>query len=132
MGTDQEDFWPDLSPATLRTPASILKTQATALSTKTKGLLGGEVETWTYKDLIYHRFYIVVPALDNYRYSLFRIHHPPTLFPVSIDEEPRADITQMLPIDLRDEEQLQSWLKACLNSRETRRILESLMAQAVA
>ncbi len=132
MSNEQDDLWPDLSPAAVRTPASILKTQATALSIKTKGLLGGEVETWTYKDLIYHRLYIVVPALDNYRYSLLRIHHPPTLFPVSVDEEPDTGIRDMLPMELKDEEQLQSWLKVCFNSRETRRVLESLMAQAVA
>jgi hypothetical protein len=132
MGNGDEDFWPDLTASAVRTPASILKTQAAALSKKTHGLLGGEVDTWTYKDSIYHRFYVVVPALENYRYSLMRVHHGPTLYPVIVDEDPVDGDRGMLAHDFKDEEAFRAWLRESFNRVETRRILESLLAQAVA
>src|ERR1017187_5540967 len=88
MSDEIEDLWPDFNPAAIVTPASILKTQAAALSQKSKGLLQGEVETWTSEENIYHRFNLIVPALENYRYSLLRMHHLGTLYPVYVDESP--------------------------------------------
>lgn len=83
-----EDYWPDLDPAAVVTPASILKTQAAALSRKSRGLLQAEVETFANGDDVFHRLDIVVPALENYRYSLLRIHHAAMLYPVYVNEEP--------------------------------------------
>jgi hypothetical protein len=134
-----EDLWPDMNTAAIVTPASILKTQASALSQKSKGLLQGEVETWTNQQNIYHRFSLVVPALDNYRYSLLRVHHLPTLYPVYVDESPLRviegestdwDNTARQTYVLQDEASFRGWLRKAFAATETKRILESLLAQA--
>ncbi|MGA2741241.1 MAG: hypothetical protein ABSG65_27855, partial [Bryobacteraceae bacterium] len=90
-----EDLWPsDLGIAsTIVTPAAILRTQATLLGEKTKGILEAAVETFSANNDIYHRFVIKVPALGNYRYTLFQVHHPVTLYPVVVDQEPTMPIT---------------------------------------
>lgn len=137
MTNEMEDLWPDLKPAAIVTPAYILKTQAAALSQKSKGLLQGEVETWSREEYIYHRFYLVVPALDNYRYALLSLHHSPTGYPVHIDGSPiqtpntRANSWGgTSDHGIPDERSFRSWLREAFNAPETRRILESLMAQA--
>jgi hypothetical protein len=135
-----EDLWPDLNPIAIVTPASILKTQAAALSQKTRGLLQGEVETWSAEQTIYHQLTLVVPALENYRYSLLRIHHSPTLYPVYVDQSPfpvvegqRTDWNAELgrtTYVVQDEGTFRAWLRHAFAAPETKRILESLLAQA--
>jgi hypothetical protein len=136
-----ESFWPsDLQLATVVTPVSVLRTQATLLGEQTKGLLEGEVKTWTHESSVYHDLYIVVPALGGYRYRLLRVHHPMALYPVFIDEEPKPYGTiVMLPVGdfdplgtrtLNDEEALRSWLRKTLASEESTRIIRNLYAQA--
>jgi hypothetical protein len=133
-----EDLWPDLTPTAIVTPASILKTQAAVLSQKSKGLLLGEVETWTDPLGIHHRLVLVVPALDNYRYELVGFHHSHNLYPVFIDSSPvpprreiirlREDFVadQILP----DEDSFREWLRTVFGATETKRILDNLLAQA--
>jgi hypothetical protein len=137
-----DDLWPDLSPAAIVTPASILKTQAAVLSRKSNGLLQGEVKTWAKHNEIYHVLMLVVPALENYRYSLLRIHHKVTpVYPVYVDESPaqgtddaslmaalNTEFARLRPIP--DEATFREWLRKALASAETKRILESLLAQA--
>ena len=133
-----EDYWPDLDAAAVVTPASILKAQAAALSRKSKGLLQAEVETFGQGGSVYHRLVIVVPALENYRYSLLSLHHPPTLYPVYVDEEPKLPggvAYSLIPIEgrqLADQDQFRAWLRSALARDETKHVLESLMAQAAA
>lgn len=123
------DFWPDLSTDAITTPVSILKQHAASLSSKAKYLITGEVETWTANSMIYHRLNVVVPALDNYKYSLLRIHHSPTLYPVHIDEDP---LDEHFFGEFADEESFRQYLRRAFSSEATKRILQSLMAQAVA
>jgi hypothetical protein len=134
-----EDFWPELAPALVVTPASILKTQATALSRKTIGLLQGEVRTWANEGNIYHQFVVVVPALENYRYSILRIHHGAPVYPVYVDEAPTVAAEEQFTgfivgryksDVLPDDGNFRRWLREALASADTKRILESLLAQA--
>ena len=135
-----EDLWPDLNPVAIVTPASILKTQAAALSHKSNGLLQGEVQTWAQRENIYHRFNLVVPALENYRYSLLRIHHLPTIYPVYVDDSPIPVVEgfdtswnaaeERTTYVLQDEDSFREWLRKAFAAPETKRILESLVAQA--
>lgn len=138
-----DDLWPDVTPIAIVTPSSILKTQAAALSRRTHGLLRGEVRTWATEGRgndIYHQLELVVPALDDYHYSLLRIHHSVTpLYPVYVDESPlhgqddnpsaRPNPNIGIP-QLRSEDAFRDWLRRALASDETKRILESLLAQA--
>jgi hypothetical protein len=111
----------------------ILKAQAAALSQKSNGLLEGEVETWSSEDGIFHQF---IPALDNYRYALLRLHHTPTGYPISIDQAPgsvsRSRLDPAGGSEIADEGSFRSWLRKSFGAQETKRILESLMAQAAA
>lgn len=121
-----EDLWPDLGASAIVTPAAILKTQATALSQKTKGLLQGEVTTWANSGSIYHRFNLLVPALDNYRYGLLAVHHSPVLYPIVVDDGP-SGVPQL---KLQDEGELRDWLRQAFSAPNTKRVLEALLAQA--
>lgn len=131
----------DLGLETVVTPVSVLRTQAKLLGERTRGLLEGEVKTFTQGGYVYHDLNVVVPALDNYRYRLLRVHHPMSLYPVFVDEEPMPfgsmrpikpiQPVQMLGEDgLKDEDALLEWLRQALAREETKRILANLYAQA--
>jgi hypothetical protein len=136
MPEQLEDLWPDLTPAAIITPASILKTQAAVLSQKSKGLLQGEVESWTHENDVHHQLVVVVPALDNYRYTLIKLHHSLTIYPVFIDESPvpREQEDEWSNINraykLQDEDSFRNWLRTILAAPQTIRILQNLLAQA--
>ena len=137
------DLWPDLNSVGILTPAAMLKTQAGMLSKKTNGRLQGLVETYSLRGEIYHQLFVVVPALENYRYSLLTVHHSPTLYPVTVDESPVSTATSTtstqayalatlkLPTTLADEKSFQSWLGTALSDVNTKRILQNLLAQAL-
>ena len=136
------DLWPDLNSVGILTPAAMLKTQAGMLSKKTNGRLQGLVETYSLRGEIYHQLFVVVPALENYRYSLLTVHHSPTLYPVTVDESPVSTATSTStqayalaalnpPTTLADEKSFQSWLGTALSDVNTKRILQNLLAQAL-
>lgn len=137
--TKNEDLWPsDLGLGTVVTPVSILRTQAKLLGERTRGMLEGEVKTWARGNDVYHDLNVVVPALDSYKYRLLRVHHPVTLYPVFVDEEPMpyGSIRLSIPIEtqggggLKDEDALREWLRQTLAKQETTQILKNLFAQA--
>lgn len=137
-----EDLWPsDLGIASIVTPAAILRSQAALLGEKTKGILEAVVETSSVGNEIHHRFVIKVPALGNYRYALFSVHHPVTLYPVFVDEEPATPRSPFMPdfslgerlreaTGLQGEEEFRSWLRRTFASEATKRIIANLYAQA--
>jgi hypothetical protein len=94
------------------------------------------VESWTRYNDVHHQLAVVVPALDNYRYTLIKLHHSLPIYPVLIDESPvpREQEDEWSNINreyaLRDEESFRTWLRRVLAAPETKRILESLLAQA--
>jgi hypothetical protein len=139
--TKNEDLWPsDLALETVVTPVSILRTQAKLLGERTQGLLEGEVNTWTQGSDVYHDLNVVVPALGNYKYRLLRVHHPVTLYPIFVDDEPmpygHIRMIQPQPIvmlgegGMKDEDAFREWLRRTLAGEETRHILANLYAQA--
>jgi hypothetical protein len=136
-----EDLWPsDLGITSIVTPAAILRAQAGFLGERTKGVLEGAIETSSANGDVNHRFVIKVPALGNYRYPLFQVHHPVTLYPVIVDQEPTMPINvAQLIIDptflrakagLPNEEALRDWLRGTFASEATKRIIANLYAQA--
>jgi hypothetical protein len=137
--TKNEDLWPsELGLETVVTPVSILRTQAKLLGERTQGMIEGDVRTWTQGSDVYHDLNVVVPALDNYRYRLLRVHHPVMLYPVFVDEEPKpfGHIRMIGPIKmlgeekgLKDEDALREWLRQALARQETKQILAHLYAQ---
>lgn len=115
------DFWGEIVTDAIRTPVSILREQAALLGPKTQNLIEAKVETEASGgDGFFHYFYLVVPALDNYRYKLFKIYSPIELFPIQPSGE---------DIRLETEEAFSDWLQKKLSSGDTRRIVANLLAQ---
>ena len=141
--TQETSFWPsDLSLFQERTPVSIMKEQAQILVKNTNYKLRGQVSTHSDEEgEIFHTFYVVVPALGNYRYELFAVSHGALAYPVKIISSPKAenepnerprDAVNRMKKTLATEDDFVAWLKTILGSKETRRLLASLLAQASA
>ena len=117
----QTDFWGDIAPATVRTPVAILREQASLLGTKTENLIEAAVETGISQGRFQYRFNLVVPALDNYTYQLFRIEHGIDLYPLRVfDKE---------ILGLNTEDDFVDWLRNRLSSDDTKKIIGNLLAQ---
>jgi hypothetical protein len=66
-------------------PVTILRAQAETWTERTSGELVAEVEpAQTSADRLAYWFSFVAPALDNYRYRLFRVEHGIDLYPLRI------------------------------------------------
>lgn len=147
-----DSLWPEIVAATkITTPLSILREQGDILGKITSNILEGEVISATDEnpssgnnaDLIrlfemssvekeaarepnpvfYHSFYIKVPSLGNYRYKLFYVHHPITLYPASIVVD-----GQTLKCD--SESEFKHHLKVVLSAKKTTDILAALINQS--
>ncbi len=122
------DLWPgDISEKTdILMPVTILREQAAALTQRTKGLLEGNVRSENPKypgDDFVHRFELVAPALDNYRYELFFVAHDLTGYPARVcfdGKEPKAE-TQEAFVNL---------LRIVFNQGKTKGAIQSLLAQS--
>jgi hypothetical protein len=66
---------------------------------------------------------LVVPALEDYTYTLFRVEHGIEFYPVKLDA-PRA-----LGRTAKSEEEFINSLRKILSSENTQRIIGSLIAQ---
>jgi hypothetical protein len=117
----QTDFWGEIQSEHIRTPVAILREQAALLGPKTQNLVEAKVKTepWPGGEFR-HSFNLVVPALGNHTYELFRVYNPMSLYPVKTDTSP----------SLKDEEEFKTWLRDKLSSPETKRIIANLIAQA--
>ena len=120
------DLWPpDIAPELVRTPVSILRTQATALGRRMSNVLEGEVRTTPEGDNFYHDFYVVVPTFGGYRYRLLRVFHDIKLYPVNVVSG--ADRGK----ELQNEQEFMTWLRNVFASPDTQRLLGALKSQAV-
>jgi hypothetical protein len=117
------DLWGEFRPAEGRTPLAILREQAALLGDKTKHLVEARVVTRTEESAFFHSLRLVVPALDQYTYELFTVHHGVDLYPVTAYGEARP---------LKTEDEFVEWLRARLSSEATKRIISNLMSQAAA
>jgi hypothetical protein len=116
-----ESFWqiPDVSD--IRTPLSILREQAAALTEQTKGQLVGVVETKSEGDDLRIALEIAVPALNDYRYRILSYHQPVELYPGWLDA---ISLTQ-----IPNEQDFINAVRDTLSSPRTRNVLTSLLAQ---
>lgn len=120
------DLWPDdIGTATLQTPLAILKQEAALLGQKTGQLVTAEVVTQAQQDSFIHSFFLIAPALDNYRYQLFRIQHGVSFYPMTVFLGGARD-------SVTSESQFLESLRAILSSPTTKNIVQSLIAQAKA
>lgn len=146
------DLWPnDIgAPGKIKSPVVILKEVAAALGQKTRNILLGKVEnsdSWVPKMGFNYKFYIVAPALNNYRFLLFEIEHTINLYPLIVI--PDESILNELRNESRDikidqlnvrfekynviyvgsEEEFLKALEAITKSKKTRQVIQSLLSQ---
>jgi hypothetical protein len=132
MPEEALDLWPAIEKGNTRTPVSILKQQAALLGKHTKNLLEASVDTDASPGRFAHRFIIEAPALGGYRYELFSIQHDEKLYPVKVISAPPGTPIQdeiKWRKGFESEETFVDWLKAALNSADTKRLLSNLLAQ---
>ena len=76
-----ESFWVIPDAAKIRTPAGILREQASALTEQTQGTLVGVVETKGSGDKLQVNLAISVPSLNDYRFRILLYLQPLELYP---------------------------------------------------
>lgn len=122
-----ESFWAIPDVTNIRTPMSILREQATALTEQTKGKLVGVVEVHKGADEeLYVQLDVSVPALNDYRYRLLTYNQPIELYPGSLfigNEGPRA---------VFNEAAFLTNIKSVLSSDKVKNVLVSLLSQVMA
>ena len=120
------DLWPDeLQASEVTPPSTILRTQATSLAHRTKGVLEGRVKSGAKQEAIYHTLFVVAPALGNYQYALLTITHDVKLYPVSMSAEEGRSWTEY-----NDETEFIEGLRDRLSSAESRRVIGALLTQS--
>lgn len=83
------DLWPDdIQAVRVKAPATILREQATLLGQRTKNIVTAEVVRCVSIDAFRFAFYIVGPAVDNYRWRLFTMSHSVSYYPLTLELAP--------------------------------------------
>jgi hypothetical protein len=83
MPREIPSLWSELLKPGILSPLAILKSQAEALKEQTNGILVPEIDSEEHLPRIKHILFIVVPALDGFRYSALEVvHHKDRPYPV--------------------------------------------------
>jgi hypothetical protein len=126
MATSQRDLWPaDISVLPeLRTPVTILREQASILGEKTNNIVEAEVRSQGDKNSQFiHSFFLLAPALDNYRYQLFTATHKVELYPITIN-------FFQTQFQASNEEKLIEILTKIFADEKTKKVIQALIAQS--
>lgn len=138
------DLWPEDTPShtSLKAPVVILREQGALLSKKTSNLVEGLVsrdeDPFLSDNTFRYQFYLVAPALSNYRYRLLTILHSIDLYPLKIQTD--ADIFEELPAEVKDEhdelldipqDRFMDVLKAIFATKKVKKVIEAMIAQSV-
>jgi hypothetical protein len=135
-----DDLWPkdleDLTKSSATAPVNILKEQAAILAKRTNGLIYAEVTLHDFpiraKSFSYS-FDIVAPALQNYRYELFRLKHGVEMYPVMfhIETEIKNEIQpEVHELKASNEEEFNKILWRVFNSKKGKQLLTALLKQS--
>ena len=123
-----KNLWGDLPELSdVRSPATILREQASLLTQMTKGTLQGEVSLLKRKDKFDLTLRILAPALDNYSYTVLGVVYPIEMYPADVFD---AHNLPPIPRSCTDEESLQSTLANILSSSRTQKVISHLLAQS--
>jgi hypothetical protein len=128
-----ENLWGDIDQIPeVNSPKSILKEQAAFLDAKTNHILHGVVDDRTEHNRFVFDLDIVVPSLNDYRYTVLTVSHGIDLYPVSIESSgaPRGPNGSMFDCD--DEDEFKKALATILTSPRTKKVIASLLSQAKA
>lgn len=143
-----EDLWPEeLEAAKIRTPASILKEQASLLGQKTKNLVEGLVTGNEKGENLSYSFFLVAPALNNYRYLLFTMSHDIRMYPlfISVEEEILAEVNpeqyekwgtlvsmyaSSHTEEVKNEAEFLALLKKIFSATKTKQLIAAMLSQS--
>lgn len=128
-----ESFWAIPDTKNLRTPVTILKEQAEALTGATKGVLVGGVEAFQLNQAQHGyrtgtSLVINVPFLKDYSVNILTYYHNITMFPGII----KACFEEDAYDDVENERDFIICIKKILSSDRTSMILANLISQAEA
>lgn len=138
---ETQNLWPEFAIDKTKSPKAILKEQAGYLMVKTNNVLSAEVETIkSQRGIILHEFYIVAPAMNNYRYKLFAVKHEVIgYYPLTVETELdfRVDDEYSIPAfqkhdEAKNEEEFIRLLSTVFNNPENTQIISSLLSQSLA
>jgi hypothetical protein len=134
MSISPRDLWPeDIAVNEVVAPVAILRDQASLLGERTKNLVEGRVTQreshYSEPDFVYD-FYVVAPALNNYRYRLFSISHSVDFYPLGIQEGVFDLAGRDSELKVNDEEEFLQTLAKIFSSERTKGIISSLIAQS--
>lgn len=122
---ETQNLWPDFAIDPIKSPKAILKEQAGYLMSKTNNVLSAEVETGKNKHgSILHDFFIVAPAISNYRYKVLTVMHNVLYYPVTI-------FWNEIDFVVRDEDEFLRYLRHIFNDPDTIQVVSSLLSQSV-
>lgn len=138
-----EDLWPEeIENNRVKSPVAILREQATFLGERTKNIVQAEVvDNNSSIGSFNYYFYIVAPALGNYRYQLLGISHDISLYPtqVNVEESILDEIRPNVKVDdiqnwsfivAESEEEFVGVLKAVFRAKKTLRVIIALLSQS--
>lgn len=123
-----ENYWGDLdleNLAEVKTPADILKEQGDILTKATNGILEGKVTIQTSGEEFNVYFDLISPYLGDYEFTVIKLEHPIKLYPLTY-----TDFVEDNVIGVDDEEYFSQVLKSTLSSKETHRVVATLVSQS--
>ncbi|MFD2571129.1 hypothetical protein ACFSUS_10820 [Spirosoma soli] len=125
---ETQNLWPDFAIETTKSPKAILKEQAGYLMAKTNNLLSADVQTGqNNQDSIVHDFYIVAPALNNYRFRVLTIVHEAIYYPLTVFwDKYNVDFTA------ENQEEFIELLRKIFKDPSTIQVISSLLSQSLA
>jgi len=157
-----ENLWPDdIAVTEKKAPVTLLREQASMLGEKTQNLVIGQVQELPYLEpiisqsglilprvvkgisepleeiIFYYGFYIIAPALGNYRYRLLTILYNVDFYPVIIrvDEDVKNEISPSVDVDPKiianSEEEFSELLKKIFHSQKTKKIISAILSQSI-
>lgn len=137
------DLWPKgIENLKVKSPVAILREQASILGEKTKNLVQAEVTEKNSGKFFTYTFFLVAPALNNYRYELFDMYHDISLYPVDIgvEEDIFAEIESKVKthrdedgvscIGAESEDEFVEVLRAIFNSKKSIQVITALLSQS--
>ena len=123
-----QDLWGNFQLEAVRTPLVILREQAAALGPKTQNLVEAEVSTSTFRGEFRHRFELVVPTFDDYRYDLLTLTHDIEIYPLHLEYPADTELSRVVS----SEDELKEALQKALSSTHTQQIISRLAGHASA
>ena len=124
-----DDLWGELpAPDSSVTPTTILKEQAAILTSKSNGLLEGEVSMGKDDALeVVANFSIVVPAMNRYRWSLLQLPYKRlTPYPFKAKWFKESGLGQET---IESESDFKSYLRGVFQSEEVQKTIAALLRE---